>query len=788
MNSRAKKDCSGIVMLNAIIFFAVLSLVIQSGCGNGNGISGQEQHPAAASINLSGGEGVDGIGGDGGEIDALKGYFGIILLRSGTVDTRFSLPSYSNSVNLGTNPLIIAGKMVISVIPSGGDDPSKGSPYMIAGDTKLYISDDDGESGDESPVTGIRVNAGATLTLGLNISSSGNTGQDTAKLDISGDVRISGTLTTKDLTTGTVKGGVIDHRHGAPAIARDRGGLSINAGLIVVGNTGKIDTGGGDAPSTGEGRGGDGGSVELTAAQDGIFLDGGSIDTSGGNGNGSGDGGSGGRILLLSENSIINSAIMSSSGGNGSSGGDPGYIEMDAASAIYNTASLTSNGGNGSTGIGGSADNTGGIFCYSSVSGIYNSGVLITQGGNGFSGGGNGGSIELYGADDMYTGDVINSGSFSTNGGNALSSGNGGQAGEITVSTYGGSIRTSASVAANGGTGAVGGGRGGDAGVLAISSSAGRDYFYSEEIAPGPVRIAGDISLSGGTGANGGDGGQITVQNRYSSDDARQTGTIEFVGYKGEKGISLNGGNGKKGGGMGGAFFAFTESSIINGNVQPAGSVVNDIAVHSKGGNSLSSGDGGSGGIVVIEAEGSASSENTVVINSGDMDVSGGNGIANGGDSGGVSLYGHALIKNTALIIASGGYASGAGGAGGAGAGDSLEFISSYDVLNHGKIIAVGGNGSGTGASGGNVGDIIMYAGNRVTNSGSVSANGGNAKGAAKNGNGGTVDLFSEKAATDNHGTLISVVRGSGGGKGTGINGHILIDWVDITPQDGTLP
>lgn len=55
----------------------------------------------------------------------------------------------------------------------------------------------------------------------------------------------------------------------------------------------------------------------------------------------------------------------------------------------------------------------------------------------------------------------------------------------------------------------------------------------------------------------------------------------------------------------------------------------------------------------------------------------------------------------------------------------------------------------------------------------------------------GIVDLFSKKAVTVNTAALISVVKG-GGGSGIGppapTNGHIYIDWVDVTPIDGTLP
>ncbi len=92
------------------------------------------------------------------------------------------------------------------MIPTEGDDPAAKTPYMVSGDKNLYISDDDGMIADEPPVTGIQVNAGVILILGLNM----NTGQDMAQINLANDSHMLGTIKTKDLTTGTVGGGVVD--------------------------------------------------------------------------------------------------------------------------------------------------------------------------------------------------------------------------------------------------------------------------------------------------------------------------------------------------------------------------------------------------------------------------------------------------------------------------------------------------------------------------------------------------------------------------------------------------
>jgi hypothetical protein len=118
-------------------------------------------------------------------------------------------------------------------------------------------------------------------------------------------------------------------------------------------------------------------------------------------------------------------------------------------------------------------------------------------------------------------------------------------------------------------------------------------------------------------------------------------------------------------------------------------------------------------------------------------------------------------------------------------------LLSSYDVNNSANITANGGNVAGESGLGGDGADeVTMYAGNHVANSGSIFANGGN--GGSEEGwggDGGLIDLFSEIVATTNTAETLQVKAGvPDEGNGEAENGHILLDFTDVTPPDGTVP
>jgi hypothetical protein len=781
------------------MMLAVLATVALASCSSGGGGGGA----ANFIIALFGGDGHNGTGGNGGGIES-DAYFDINYSRSGSgsVDTKFDVPS-APQLDLGTTSLTVSADTTIGVVDGADPDPVTGTPYMVLGDTNLYISDGNGTSADETPVSGLRVNAGVTLTLALNENWNGNSGQDHAQLNFNSDVDILGTVTTKDLTTGSGGGATVDQRHGATATARDRGGLEINAAIIHLGSSGLVDTSGDDASVTNN-RGGDGGDLYLYANDVAYIGGSGSINASGGNGQGTGIGGWGAvgcdgciNSVDIRGESTINKAAITASGGDGATGGEPGNVYLYADNSIYNTGDITKNGGNGSAGSGGGVGSQ--LQFYANMGSVFNSGDLSANGGNGGGAGpgANGGSayaIYLYAGDEGWIGDLFNSGSLSANGGNSGDDGAGGNGGLLYFNTYGGDIRTDGAMTANGGTANGTGSTGGSGGALDFYNDYGCEPFASfevedcVEVAPGPILVTNNLSLTGGGGHNGGSGGEIYAENGYSEQDARPTGTINFLGYGGHS-FKVNGGNGTTGGGSGGYVEAYTYSAYLAEAYFPAGAISNDVDVEGQGGDTTT-GSGGHGGwfeLTTDLVEYGVNVGTTTVANAGDVDVSGGTG-ASGGFGGGIFLYGHDQMENHGAINAAGGVADGASGFGGLGADYDIVMASSYDAQNTGAITAPGGPGTGADASGGNGADQVgLFAGGISKNTANILANGGNGIGTGTNGSGGEIEIDSQQGPTDTSGTL-NVAPGTGGTVGSGSNGDIIIDFADVTPTDGTLP
>ncbi len=776
-------------LLCSILF---LTFMFIYGCGDDSRGYWIEQ-AGDKSINLAGGDGTVGYGGYGGWIDEIYSYFDVIFSKTGSVDTGFAIPDYKAPINLGARGIIGDEDYVLQVYQNGDPKPPEGDTYLILGYSNVFISDGVGniDTANLDPIaTGAQINAGVTVTVGLNMAWYGNSGQETCWISFPNDVVINGTIKTKDLTTGNLGGATIDFRLGATATARDKGILYIDANRIFMGTTGKIDTKGDDATVDGD-RGGCGGAVWLYADYGGVFFNGGSIDARGGNGLGTGWGGDGATydnwnpdgIYIWSDSVIINKAAMDASGGNGSDGGYAGYVEFYCYSHIYNTAALTSNGGAGAAGYGGDAEDDGGIYIYSYYASVFNSGALTSNGGSGATDAGDGGEIYIYGAYSGYAGNIVNSGALTANGG-AATGGYGGYGGYIDLETYGGDVKTSGAITANGGNSTEG--YGGYGGYLYFGSWEGEDYGEGNDVVPGDILVTGNISLKGGTGAYGGHGGRMQAYNDYSYYDHTKRATIEFLGYGATPGVNLNGGNGVTEGGWGGWFYIETYNSWAP--KEPTGFITNDVSIVAKGGAATASGWGGDGGWVEFVTDGDMYIGTTKLVNSGSIDVSGGNSVDLGGWGGGVYLYGFDLCQNSGAITANGGDATGAGGVGGSGAYWEIGLASSYDVSNTGTLTAKGGSGTGAAGSGGQgaYDYIWLYAGNLVKNSGSIYGQGGNATEGGDNGSGGYVDLFSQKGPTSNTATIINVAKGTGGTGGS--NGIIYLDWVDVTPSDGTLP
>lgn len=161
---------------------------------------------------------------------------------------------------------------------------------------------------------------------------------------------------------------------------------------------------------------------------------------------------------------------------------------------------------------------------------------------------------------------------------------------------------------------------------------------------------------------------------------------------------------------------------------------------------------GQNGGDVTINADGS-------LFNHGTINTRGSNGdttTVNGGDGGGIYLYGNYNFQNTALIESQGGDATG----GVAGDGGYVEFQGDYgSMYNSGNVNGYGGNGvTGGNADGGNFSSYI----GKTLNSGHIDNHGGNGTG-GNGGSGGDIDMQADSGDLINSGNLTTT-----GGSTTG--------------------
>ncbi len=246
-------------------------------------------------IDTSGGAGVAGNGGTGGDVglEINDGSLGgnILVFATGVADAGFDLPAVTTT--LGTNPLEVTltgadtgGNVVLAVMDA---EPDAGTPYLVDGNRRIYVSDGNGVLGDEDPVTGLEISAEVILTLELNYGST------RARIDLDNAVVNRGTLTTA-LTGGG-----------------DRGELEVNCDTYYGAAGSMIDLAGPDGDG---GPGRNGGWLNLKA-NDGDW---GPTENAG---------------------SIVNLGAIDTSGGDGTAGGGAGSIYLYANLWAVNTGSLT---------------------------------------------------------------------------------------------------------------------------------------------------------------------------------------------------------------------------------------------------------------------------------------------------------------------------------------------------------------------------------------------------------------------------------------------------------------
>ncbi len=541
-------------------------------CNPGVGGASASTHP----IDVSGGDAgsTGGTGGLGGFI-GFEIWFGgagsIEVSESGSVDASF-VPTGSFSPDLGPNPLVVSGDLAIPVVLSA---PPLGVPYLLEDDSSLYVSDGDLILGNEAPVTGFEVQAGATVTLGLNLSSNG---RPAGVLTFSHDLVNDGTITVVDVDS------------------EQRGAVNLYTDGDYIGRGG-IET-------FGTLPGQDGGPIDVGALgrgyNSGAWLSYGADQTDGRAGNGGG---------IYFYTGFYNYQVDFD--------GEPGGL-------IENTGDMRSSGGaaSGATGIGGSG---GGIAILPYAS-LCNSGDLQASGGDGVGQGGDGGTIQVAG---YYRGELRNTGDLTSDGGDATDDAAQfvypGSGGEIGLGAAGADLRSSGMLIAHGGDasseiGADYYGVGGSA--IFFTGSSVDDYEERElDVPAGDIWVSGGVIATGGeslaSDGTGGAGGGVFFY--LLNDISEGTQAIHLLGFDG---LTARGGDGESAGGdsVGLSFDLAAEAGVATGSVDV------EPAMDSSGGNAnpgvIGSQGGDAGAIAIVAGE----------IVYGTADASGGAGATPGAD------------------------------------------------------------------------------------------------------------------------------------------------------------
>lgn len=694
-----------------ITTFALLPFLI-TGCGSDDAPAASAAPiPGVATINASGGLGGanGGSGGAGNYVDLYKqsGTGNAEVLKFGSANAGFS--AVTPTANLGANPLAITANTTIAVVTI---EPATGTPYFVADDSNLYISDgnatleSDEALVDRNIVTGLSVASGFTLTLGLNTSLATQ-----ATLSCGNDIRNSGTITTADVN------------------ANNRGDLFLYPDSYI-GATGSSITTAGILDSQ------NGGGTYISTDNGSIYNHG-SITTRGSN-SAAGNGGSGGAASLYSNYNLQNTASITTRGGDAPAGiaGNGGNMVIQGNYGfMQNSGGLSSFGGNGGTGGSG-----GFAYLYAWTGDLLNSGDSDSHGGN--STANNGGSAGYFSLEG-YGGDVVNNASINTSGGDTTDAGfNGGSgayayfyneyAGTTNGYTPVGSVLVSGNIDTSGGDAvATGTGSGGAAGYVYAGANA-NDYPSDDS------RVAflgyASVNTSGGDGNHGGFAGYYQISNNntwdVATDSNKPSGNVTN-----EINVTAQGGN-----------------AVATATTFPA--------------------NGGRGGGFTLETDysyGYAFPDLEMVTNTGNVDLSGGSNLRvlsnSNSRSGGVWVWGYNGVTNTGTITANGGSdADTDGGVTGYGgyANDIDLYAETGSITNSAALTNNGGNGE---YRGGYSTGIELF-GATVKNTANLTTNGGNASttlAAAQGGNGGWIEMFSPQGpAGVSHSGTISQTAGTG--------------------------
>ncbi len=607
-----------------------------------------------ATIDASGGHATGGDAGGGGGVEVWGAGFrsNTKLFQTGAADASFTLPTVVPQ--LGAHPLIISSDTTIDKLwprPTLTD----GEPYIsLNGQPWIWRAD-----GNDVEVTGLHIQAGATLTLRSDFSGA-------ATLLVDDDMVIDGTLTTINSAGANIGLHYLSHS----TLLISASGLVFNPGNGTAGEgrsivfEGTIDASGG-AP------GDEGGDVELQAPV-ALWATGQLL--SRGADHPTGQAGSGGHVRLGNDDvgPTMTSAFIDVRGGDGDQGGDGGDITLDAYEGrLLNSGELLADGGSGQSDDGGSG---GRIYVACEGCSTRSSGAMSASGGS---------SVDELGGDG----------------------------GTITIRSESGdsspgSIEVSGSLIARAGDGD----HGGDGGAIEVLHDE-----VSEEFAPVALYGYASLSVDGGSSQSfdGGGGGGIELGRGATGLSADQGGVVNHVP------LSASGGDGSGGEGGGGGeidlyvsdahtndeLFVYSRADMAvdsgdggpsdNGDVQMSAPawIDHEGDVSGLGGSSNDDEDAGDGAYVEPDAR--------HVRWHGDLHLAGGvaGDDAEGGDGGGFWVQAETVDFAGAFDAPGGdaGLSNGAGGEGGYFWAQSMAGLSSAAFT---SVDVSGGDGESVGDSG----------------------------------------------------------------------------------------
>lgn len=666
---------------------------------------------SGVTINLGGGVAGDGYGtgGSAGALQILKQTGGgdVLVRTSGVANAEFTILS-APTADLGAVPLLVSADTDLSatLLADCLETPPAvaGTPYMVAGQFSIFIADGLSLACVAPVATGLRVDAGATLTLGLNDGSQGH-------VQFANDVDNRGTITVVDI---------------APT---DRGSLMLQQDNYF--GSGKLLT-------VGTQPGQNGGAIYLSAGTG--LLNSGLVDASGAD-NAGGSGGAGGaNIHLEGFYYTQNTGELRLNGGAGSngSGGSTGYVELYTdAGPLLNAGNISTQGGTGLYGGGNGGDIR---FDHDGLGKSFNSGTLQAGGGaataNGY--GGNGGHVSLYG----YGDEVRNSGAVYADGGMAAGAwGWGGGAGSLDVGSYNadcalyaaapaGDITWSGAISIRGGDAVINGHGSGGAGG-SVNVFAGNDYTCMPfATAASTIEFLGygKLQLNGGSGDQGGNGNTLALYNYHGDVDsggaplAIPAGNILLdVPYEGRGGDAVPAGqlaNGAGGTGAPGVDIA-TDTPDFAGTTGQQVHIGAGWDIRGGANRNALAGSAGAGGSARIYGAAGVTMDVGVRADGGSDVASDGGTDGAGGNGGTIQMLSDAGKVQGATVSAAGGAGEFAGGNGGVLAviGTDVRFDAAY---------VPGGDASATltGAIGGS-GGAIMLDGTHSSSISSVDFRGG---------------------------------------------------------------